>query len=61
MRPAHRVQALQYIFHKSGYRFPKGAVSRQFTREVAGPGIIFAQGTSILRVLEGRSGSCRAQ
>ncbi len=39
-------QALQYIFHKSGYHFQKGAVARQFTREITGPGILFAQGMS---------------
>ncbi|KAI0754753.1 cytochrome P450 [Daedaleopsis nitida] len=29
-------KALQYIFHKSGYHFPKTVVSRQITREFAG-------------------------
>ncbi|KAI0354772.1 PAH-inducible cytochrome P450 monooxygenase PC-PAH 1 [Trametes cingulata] len=35
-------KALQYIFHKSGYHFPKPAVARQITREIAGNGILFA-------------------
>lgn len=43
-------QALQYIFHKSGYHFPKTPASRQFTREITGPGILFAQGAHPCRV-----------
>ncbi|KAI8989230.1 PAH-inducible cytochrome P450 monooxygenase PC-PAH 1 [Trametes punicea] len=35
-------KALQYIFHKSGYRFRKTAVARQVTREITGGGILFA-------------------
>ncbi|PIL24888.1 cytochrome P450 [Ganoderma sinense ZZ0214-1] len=35
-------KALQHIFHKSGYRFPKSAIARQITREIAGEGILYA-------------------
>ncbi|KAI0641434.1 PAH-inducible cytochrome P450 monooxygenase PC-PAH 1 [Trametes meyenii] len=35
-------KALQYIFHKSGYHFPKTAVARQITREISGSGLLFA-------------------
>ncbi|OJT07986.1 Cytochrome P450 4F5 [Trametes pubescens] len=43
-------KALQYIFHKSGYHFQKGAVARQFTREITGPGILFAQDQDHARI-----------
>ncbi|KAH9854395.1 PAH-inducible cytochrome P450 monooxygenase PC-PAH 1 [Lenzites betulinus] len=43
-------KALQYIFHKSGYHFSKGQVSRQFSREIAGPGILFAEGNDHARI-----------
>ncbi|KAH9935136.1 PAH-inducible cytochrome P450 monooxygenase PC-PAH 1 [Epithele typhae] len=43
-------KALQYIFHKSGYHFPKTATSRQFSREITGPGILFAQDKDHTRI-----------
>ncbi|KAI0652675.1 PAH-inducible cytochrome P450 monooxygenase PC-PAH 1 [Trametes meyenii] len=43
-------KALQYIFHKSGYHFPKPAVARQFTREITGSGILFAEGQDHARI-----------
>ncbi|TBU50069.1 cytochrome P450 [Dichomitus squalens] len=43
-------KALQYIFHKSGYHFPKSAVARQFSREIAGSGILFAQDKDHTRI-----------
>ncbi|KAI0714601.1 cytochrome P450 [Earliella scabrosa] len=43
-------KALQYIFHKSGYHFPKTAVARQVTREITGPGILFAQDADHARI-----------
>ncbi|KAH9885379.1 PAH-inducible cytochrome P450 monooxygenase PC-PAH 1 [Cubamyces lactineus] len=43
-------KALQYIFHKSGYHFSKGPVARQMTREITGPGILFAQDQDHARI-----------
>ncbi|KAI0640269.1 PAH-inducible cytochrome P450 monooxygenase PC-PAH 1 [Trametes polyzona] len=43
-------KALQYIFHKSGYHFSKGPIARQFSREIAGPGILFAEGQDHSRI-----------
>ncbi|KAI0829070.1 PAH-inducible cytochrome P450 monooxygenase PC-PAH 1 [Trametes gibbosa] len=43
-------KALQYIFHKSGYHFSKGPVARQFSREITGPGILFAEGQDHVRI-----------
>ncbi|OSD02196.1 PAH-inducible cytochrome P450 monooxygenase PC-PAH 1 [Trametes coccinea BRFM310] len=43
-------KALQYIFHKSGYHFVKPAVARQFTREITGPGILFAMDQDHARI-----------
>ncbi|KAI0658317.1 PAH-inducible cytochrome P450 monooxygenase PC-PAH 1 [Cubamyces menziesii] len=43
-------KALQYIFHKSGYHFTKGPVARQMTREITGPGILYAQDQDHARI-----------
>ncbi|KAM5532813.1 hypothetical protein V8D89_013532 [Ganoderma adspersum] len=43
-------KALQHIFHKSGYHFPKSAVARQITREIAGEGILYAMDRDHARI-----------
>ncbi|KAJ8474242.1 hypothetical protein ONZ51_g7351 [Trametes cubensis] len=43
-------KALQYIFHKSGYHFTKGPFGRQTAREIAGPGILYAQDQDHARI-----------
>ncbi|EMD37290.1 hypothetical protein CERSUDRAFT_113940 [Gelatoporia subvermispora B] len=37
-------KALQHIFHKSGYHYPKPVESRQLTRQITGEGILHAEG-----------------
>ncbi|KAJ8475067.1 hypothetical protein ONZ45_g15739 [Pleurotus djamor] len=37
-------RALQHIFHASGYRYPKPAEVNQATRNIMGPGIVWASG-----------------
>ncbi|KAJ4486289.1 cytochrome P450 [Lentinula aciculospora] len=36
--------AIQYVFHTSGYRFPKGRDSQQVTKMMFGRGIVWAEG-----------------
>ncbi|KAM5531332.1 hypothetical protein V8D89_014461 [Ganoderma adspersum] len=43
-------KALQHIFHKSGYHFPKSTIARQITREFAGEGILFALDKDHVRI-----------
>ncbi|OCH89199.1 PAH-inducible cytochrome P450 monooxygenase PC-PAH 1 [Obba rivulosa] len=42
-------KALQHIFHKSGYHYPKSIEARQLTRQLAGEGILFAEGVDHAR------------
>ncbi|KAJ3811392.1 cytochrome P450 [Lentinula lateritia] len=37
-------RAIQYVFHTSGYRFPKGRDSQQVTKMLFGRGIVWAEG-----------------
>ncbi|OCH85106.1 PAH-inducible cytochrome P450 monooxygenase PC-PAH 1 [Obba rivulosa] len=37
-------KALQHVFHKSGYHYPKPVESRQLTRQITGEGILRAEG-----------------
>ncbi|KAH9942950.1 PAH-inducible cytochrome P450 monooxygenase PC-PAH 1 [Amylocystis lapponica] len=37
-------KALQHIYHKSGYNYPKTVVARYITRQITGDGILFAEG-----------------
>jgi hypothetical protein len=40
-------KALQYIYHVSGYNFPKQSERREISRLLAGCGILWAEGKSL--------------
>ncbi|EMD35307.1 hypothetical protein CERSUDRAFT_116112 [Gelatoporia subvermispora B] len=42
-------KALQHIFHKSGYHYPKSIEARQITRQLAGEGILYVEGADHAR------------